>query len=475
MRKFLLSVLLIALFTGAAYSASSRDVYRIGVMRFANKAPGMSYAQAEAITDMFIRMISNSKHIAVLERERLEAIASEQRLSMSGLVDANTAVQIGRIAGCQYMVLGSVTQFDSKQAASSGAIPFPIFGMTIHENKNTYEASITIDMRIVNVETSEVVMAMSETGNALGEQNSSSIYWSGYSGSESSSSNSITGIESKAVEDAVTKLGIRIREEVSGEYTQVLSATGNEITLSVGATSGARKGGLYKVYADGSKIFDMDGNELGSKQIIIAAVEITDVQNNFSTAKVNKNWGNASLIKRGDKIMPISLSEVRDLVKKKAFAKTRPHSDISINTPEPVKPSGYDYDDDPAPAGITSGVTSTPAVSSRPSRQSHPKSKLENTSTDPGDIVTKYDLPSGEINTRRIEHINANKLSNKKQRAYKKFVELAESYDGDYLAAFRAGELARSMRQKKDARRWFKRALEINPDYVPAKRALERL
>ncbi|MBQ4468748.1 MAG: hypothetical protein II917_01220 [Synergistaceae bacterium] len=83
-------------------------------------------------------------------------------------------------------------------------------------------------------------------------------------------------------------------------------------------------------------------------------------------------------------------------------------------------------------------------------------------------------MPAGELNARRIAHINANKLSNKKQRAYKKFVELAESYDGDYLAAFRAGELAKSMRQNKDARRWFERALEINPDYVPAQRALER-
>ncbi|MBQ9595152.1 MAG: hypothetical protein IJR35_04765 [Synergistaceae bacterium] len=469
MRKFFLCVLLVALFSSAAYSAQNRDVYRIGVMRFANKAPGMSYAQAEAITDMFIRMISNSKRIAVLERERLEAIAREQRFSMSGLVDSNTAVQIGRIAGCQYMILGSVTQFDSKQASSSGAIPIPFFGMTVHESKNTYEASITIDMRIVDVETSEVVLAMSETGNALGEQNSSSVYWSGYGSSEGSSSNSITGIESKAVEDAVTKLGIRIREEVSGEYTQVLSATGSEITLSVGATSGARKGGLYKVYADGSKIFDMEGNELGSKQIIIAAVEITDVQNNFSTGKVNKNWGNASLIKRGDKIMPISLGEVRDLVKKKAFAKTRPHSDLStydINEPynEPVTHSA---------TPVTSGVSSTPAaVSSRPTSRS--ESRLENTSTDPADVVTKYDLPAGELNARRIAHINANKLSNKKQRAYKKFVELAESYDGDYLAAFRAGELAKSMRQNKDARRWFERALEINPDYVPAQRALER-
>ena len=473
MRKFLFTLLIIitALFSSAAYS---EQVYRIGVMRFENKAPNMSSSQAEAITDIFIRMLASSKKIAVLERERLEDIAREHRFSMSGLVDANTAVQIGRIAGCQFMILGSVTQFDSKQSSQSSGIPIPIFGVTVQESKQNYEANVTIDMRVVNVETTEIVLSMSETGNAVGERNASSVYWGGYGNSGSNTSSSITGIESKAVEDAVTKLGVRIREEVSGEYAQVLSAGGSEITLSVGATSGARKGAIYKVYADGAKVFDMDGNELGSKQIVIAAVEITDVQNNFSTGKVNKGWGNASLIRRGDKIAPISSGEVRDLVKKKAFAKSRPHtfdSDIDI--------SGLDND------------SRTPAVSSRPSpsrhdsdydddsdsdsrRGRHPNNNdRANRSTDPSEVIATYDLSSGEINSRRIAHINANKLRG--QRAYNKFVELAESYDGDYLAAFRAGELAKSLRRRREAREWFERALEINPDYVPAKRALDRM
>ena len=50
-----------------------------------------------------------------------------------------------------------------------------------------------------------------------------------------------------------------------------------------------------------------------------------------------------------------------------------------------------------------------------------------------------------------------------------------EENSNDYLAAFRAGEIARSMKKKDDARTWFERALDINPDYVPAQRALSRL
>lgn len=52
---------------------------------------------------------------------------------------------------------------------------------------------------------------------------------------------------------------------------------------------------------------------------------------------------------------------------------------------------------------------------------------------------------------------------------------MANSYDSDYLAAFRAGEIARSLHKRREAREWFEKALNANPDYVPAQRALERL
>ncbi|MBQ7578332.1 MAG: hypothetical protein IJT21_08715 [Synergistaceae bacterium] len=445
MRKILLALVILCVSVSAA---SSEEVYRVGVMRFLNKAPGMSYGQAEIITDIFTRMISNSRKIAVIERERLETIGREHRLSMSGLVDSNMAVQVGRLAGCQYMILGSVTQFESKHSSTG-------FGNLFHET--TYTAEVTIDMRIINVTTGEVVLSMAETGTA--NDKSTSVSFQGITTNEGTG---ISAIESKAVEDAVTKLGVRVRETVADEYMQVLAAGGRDVTLSVGATSGGRKGALYRVYSEGDSVLDMDGNVIGRKTQTIAVVQIIDVQTSFSMARGVKEGGDTSLIRRGDKIAPISASEARELAKRKEFPRSRPRaalgSDIEgLDAALRTSPSPAD-DYTPAPAPKPAPVNTA---------------NFENKSTDPAKVIASYGLPSGQANTLRVAHINARRLRG--ANAYRKYVELANSNSSDYLAAYKAGETAFSMGKRPEARQWFETALRINPNYEPAKNALNRM
>ncbi|MBQ3457983.1 MAG: hypothetical protein IJG30_03390, partial [Synergistaceae bacterium] len=63
----------------------------------------------------------------------------------------------------------------------------------------------------------------------------------------------------------------------------------------------------------------------------------------------------------------------------------------------------------------------------------------------------------------------------KSKKAYDNYIELVDSYENDYLAAYCAGMIARSMIRKNDAAKWLDRALEINPNYVPAQEAREKL
>ena len=91
-------------------------------------------------------------------------------------------------------------------------------------------------------------------------------------------------------------------------------------------------------------------------------------------------------------------------------------------------------------------------------------------STDPMKVVDTYPLHVGDKNIRRVAHINAGRLRG--GDAYAAYAYLAESYEGDYLAAFRAGEEARRLRDNIGARAWYERALSVNPYYRPALDAL---
>ena len=437
-----------ALIAVSAFSACASDIVRVGVVRFDIRANGVSRQQADAITDEFARMLANSRSIAVIERERLDSIGQEHRLNMSGLIDSRTAVEIGRFAGLQYIITGAVTQF----ATSSSAQAF--LGIAAEAKE---EAKVTIDMRVIDVQTGEIVLALAETGSAT--HNSSSFVL----GSLASSGNKDSGhIQEAAISDAVSKLGNRLKEAVAGEYSQVLSAGGRDIIISLGATSGVKAGNLYKVYAEGEEIRDMQGNVIGRRVSPVAVVRVAEVQNDFSVSHVIDKGGNPSLIRRGDKIEPISSSDAKKLAKDKAFITSRPRHSISVSELE-----SETLDDKLSGINSNQTQTQTPPGKTEPVRSS---SNFENNSTDPAKVIQSYGLSSGEANSLRIKHINANKMGNT-QRAYQAFVNLANANSIDYLAAFKAGEIAQKLGDRESAESWYDKTLSINPNYEPARRA----
>ena len=306
LRGVIFALLLCLLIAGVGEAAS--DIVRLGVMRFTSKADGVSDRQAEIITDIFTRTMSNSRSIALIERERLDMIGREHSLNMSGLVDMGMAVEVGRLAGVQYMLMGSVTGLN--EAVSGGG-----FGGFVQGNR---VAEATIDVRIVDVTTSEIILSLVQKGTSA--RQSQAVSFQGLTWAEAD----LSDIKALAVTDAATRLGHRIREELAGEFSQVISTSGRSVNINVGSTSGAQKGDLYLIYSDGREILDIDGTSLGREKHSIAVVRVQTVSGGFSTAEVVPSGGKADLVQRGDKIEPISSRESQELAKQKRFVAERP-------------------------------------------------------------------------------------------------------------------------------------------------------
>ena len=306
---FLCICLIISLTVFKAEAAENGKQIRLGVMKFLSRAEGISADHAAAVGDVFARMLTSSKTISVIERDQLDAIASEHKLVMSGMVTDESAVRIGRIAGCQYMILGAVTNIEKSESSTN----IFIFGTS------KASAVATIDVRVVDVETTEVKLSLSETG--MSSQKGSSFNFYGLTNDKLA----LEGMEAGAIADAASRLSLKVREALTGEYAQIIDAGAKDVTLSLGATGGAQNGKLFRVYVDGPEIFDADGRSLGHRMNDLAVVKIVDVQRDFSIAETaGKGAGNINLIRRGDKIYPVTPEELQSLMKRKAFPKNRP-------------------------------------------------------------------------------------------------------------------------------------------------------
>jgi curli biogenesis system outer membrane secretion channel CsgG len=107
----------------------------IAVLPFDN---GGSYGQNKENFDalsvgmqqMLTTELAVNPALRVVDRSQIKSLLAEQDLGANGRVDANTAAKIGKIVGAKYAVLGSFTD---------------LYG------------DFRIDIRVVNVETSEIV------------------------------------------------------------------------------------------------------------------------------------------------------------------------------------------------------------------------------------------------------------------------------------------------------------------------------
>lgn len=89
-------------------SASPPEPGSIAVQAFASSASGDNAALAKGLAAMVISDLAKVPGLKVLERQKVQKISDEIRLSASGLVDANTAVRVGRLMRAERVVVGSM-------------------------------------------------------------------------------------------------------------------------------------------------------------------------------------------------------------------------------------------------------------------------------------------------------------------------------------------------------------------------------
>lgn len=147
-----------------ARAASLLDQPTVAVLPYVNKAAvskGLSVKDASIISDIVIEKLVDSERFTVVERERTKEVLNEIAFQLGGVVNENTVTMIGNHLGASYLIAGSITGLSTKKSGISydhsekGGAGF---------NKLTVVANVT--MRFIDVETGQIVMVASGTGES---------------------------------------------------------------------------------------------------------------------------------------------------------------------------------------------------------------------------------------------------------------------------------------------------------------------
>ena len=76
----------------------------------------------QTLTEMIITALIQGDRFNVMERVQLEKILKEQSLNQTGIIDAETAIEVGKLSGLEGVVVGSLSQLKSSIEAGARLI-----------------------------------------------------------------------------------------------------------------------------------------------------------------------------------------------------------------------------------------------------------------------------------------------------------------------------------------------------------------
>lgn len=160
--------ILIGLFVMVSLSSSAfaEEKPRIGVLRFTNSANASWWhgGTGSELQDMLIAELAATESFSILERKELDSVISELKLGESGLVDQRTKRELGKLKGAKYLIAGTVSSFEQNTSGSDAGVSF--MGFNVGGKKES--AYIAVDVKLIDVETGEIVESKTIEANSSG-------------------------------------------------------------------------------------------------------------------------------------------------------------------------------------------------------------------------------------------------------------------------------------------------------------------
>ena len=285
----------VALMMASTTMAHGQRKKRIAVLSFEMGADSIQTAQklgekddlGLALSNILLNDLAGAGKIEVVERSELDKVLKEQNLSNSDRMDNTTAAKIGKIAGVDAILIGSVVQFvgANKETGLSKLGSFTGNGKYGHQMQT--KVDIVTTARLIDVNTGVVLTTAHGDGHA---QNTEYQVASGAKGQEIGNP-----VLNQAVANAVGMLAEQLNASPAMTDTiavartaykgEVADVDANTLILNVGISGGVKVGDVVQISRQGRTVKDpKTGAVLKVIYEPLGTAKITDADAKTATA-----------------------------------------------------------------------------------------------------------------------------------------------------------------------------------------------
>jgi curli biogenesis system outer membrane secretion channel CsgG len=235
-----------------------------------------------AIYEKLVKKLMDTGKYIVLEREAMEALLTEKDIK----TDNTGQSQKGKIVPAQALIKAKLTDFDLNNRSTGGSLGIGGSLGGISLGGRTSEARVGMNVRIFDVDTSEMIADESADKSV----SSHSVSVSGNINSVFASVDSfdrtpLGDATTKAISEAVDKISASLDHQPWSASVADWDATAKEVTINAGGEVGVEVGDTYDVYRVTKVIKDPEtGAILGKKTSRIGSIRITSVEKKFAVA-----------------------------------------------------------------------------------------------------------------------------------------------------------------------------------------------
>ena len=268
----------------------------VAVMPFESISDRDAYRAAEILTEQMTYAIHNSGNYIVLERNQLGQTIRELGFQQTGIVDADQAVELGKMAGAQYSLIGKVmmASLSENVAATAadrgsrslfgnsqlGGMLSRIGGKLIGH----YKATVSMEFRFIDNKTGEIMLVKTVKAEGADDNRETAVH--------------------EACEN-VAKKAFEMIQGINPFTATIIDVDGDTVYIDQGMDSGLQEKETLVVVKEGAPIMK-DGRIIAVKHITLGSVRIDEVNSDYSIGHiVDRIGGNVisagALVKRGGK------------------------------------------------------------------------------------------------------------------------------------------------------------------------------